>query len=425
MGMSDLSIPNYLNQRYAYKDIYEQYVDEASFLWLLRSVAVEQPHYQASDILELEQRIEAQLDGLMTSMDIGWQVCEDVLTMQEPGEIFTAMNIAMRSHEPGKIQLAVEAGLDSDYALPGLISAIGWLPVQLTNPWIERFLQGKDMDHKYLGIAACSVRRQDPGELLTSILQRDDCRAHEGLYLRALRLIGELRRQDCMPAINIAMNSDSDEVRFWANWSAALLGHRAAVQQLKSIVFNRGPHQEKAIQLAFRIISVEQAREWISKMAQDESQIRAVIKAVGVLGDPHAVNWLIGKMQDPLLAKLAAESFTYITGVDLEKHQLNMDEPEDYPSIPNDEESDEYVGLDEDENLPYPDIEKITAIWRQHGQHFIVGRRYFMGRPITADLLKDKLTHGTQRQRHAAALELALTENEVQYLNTRARLLAS
>jgi uncharacterized protein (TIGR02270 family) len=421
LGMSDLSIPNYLNTRNAYKDIYEQYVDEASFLWILRSIAVDQPHYDASDIFELEQRIDAQLDGLMTSMDLGWQVCEDVLTMQEPGEVFTAMVVAMRSHEPGKIQTAVEAGLDSEHALPGLISAMGWLPAQIANPWTERFLQGKDMGHKFLGLAACSVRRQDPGELLASILQRDDCRAHECLYLRALRLIGELRRQDCMPSINMAMNSENSEIQFWANWSAVLLGHRVAVQHLQPFVFNRGPHQEKAIQLAFRILPVEQAREWISKMAQDESQVRAVTKAVGVLGDPHAVNWLISKMQDPLLAKLAAESFTYITGVDLEKHQFYMDEPEGYPSIPNDDESDEYVGLDEDENLLYPDIDKITAIWRQHGQHFIVGRRYFMGRPITPELLKHRLVNGTQRQRHAAALELALTEHDVQLPNTRAR----
>jgi uncharacterized protein (TIGR02270 family) len=399
-------------------------VDEASFLWILRSVAIDQPHYAASDILELEQRIEAQLDGLMTSTELGWQVCEDVLAMQEPGEIFTAMVIAMRSHEPSKIQMAVEAGLGSERTMPGLISAMGWLPGQIANPWTERFLQGKDMTHKYLGIATCSVRRQNPGELLTTILQREDCREDERLYSRALRLVGELRRQDCMPAINMAMNSDNDNIQFWANWSAILLGHVATVQQLQPIVFNRGPHQEKAIQIAFRLLPVEQAREWISSMAQDESQVRAVIKAVGVLGDPHAVNWLIGKMQNPLLAKLAGESFAYITGVDFEKHQLVIDQPDDYPVIPNDETDDSYVGLDEDENLPYPDVDKVAALWRQHGQHFIVGRRYFMGRPITGELLKDKLINGNQRQRHAAAMELALTEHDVPLPNTQARVLA-
>ena len=186
-----------------------------------------------------------------------------------------------------------------------------------------------------------------------------------------------------------------------------------------------GPYQDLVIQQAFRILPVEQAREWISNLSEDDLQHRAVIKAIGVLGDPHAVNWLIKKMQEPKLAKLAAESFANITGVDFEKHQLILAAPKDYPVIPNDDIDDDNTGLDEDENLPYPDVEKITSLWRNHGQNFIVGRRYFMGRPITAELLKNKLQYGTQRQRHAAAMELALNESDVQLTNTRARVIAA
>lgn len=423
--MADLSIPNYLSMQNAYRDIYEQYVNDASFLWVLRSVTINQPHYEASDILELEQRIEAQIDGLMTSVDIGWEVCDEALELEEAGEVFTSMVVAMRSHEISKIQKAVEAGLKNDSAIPGLISAMGWLPDRIANPWTERFLKGKDMNHKYLGLAACSVRRQNPGEILSDILQRDDCLQHEKLYARALRLIGELRRQDCMPWINAALDDDNEIINFWANWSAALLGQRSSVQNLKPLVFNDGPYQEQSIQLAFRVLPVEQAREWISELSKDDGQIRAVIKATGVLGDPHAINWLISKMQDPILAKLAGESFAYITGVDFEKHHLVVDEPDNYPIIPNDGDEDDNVGLDEDENLPYPDAEKVAAIWRNHGQNFVVGRRYFMGRPTTPEFLNEKLVYGAQRQRHAAALELALNENDAPLPNTRARILAS
>ncbi len=150
-----------------------------------------------------------------------------------------------------------------------------------------------------------------------------------------------------------------------------------------------------------------------------------MIKAIGVLGDPHAINWLISKMEDSSLAKLAGESFSHITGVDLEKQQLTIDEPDSYPRIPNDDAEDDNVELDEDENLPYPDVEKVAAMWRQHGQNFIVGHRYFMGSPITTEMLKEKLIGGSQRQRHAAAMELALNEHNVQLPNTSARVLGS
>jgi len=424
LSIMDLSIPNYLKTRNAYRGIYEQYVDEASFLWILRDVAINQPHYDANDILELEQRIEAQLDGLMTSVDIGWDVCDAVLDIQEPGEVFTSTVIAMRSHETHKIQRSVDVGLQTDASFRGLVSAIAWLPAEISNPWIEKFLYGKDMNHKYLGLAACSLRRQDPGKVLNNILQRDDCLQHEKLHARALRLVGELRRQDCMPAILSAIKADNEKLRFWAAWSAVLLGQQSVIQDLKPFLFKPGKNQDKTIQLAFRVLPVEIARELISELASDETQARTVIKATGVLGDPHAVNWLIGKMQDIKLAKLAAESFTFITGIDLEKHHLAIEQPENYPVIPDDDADDENTDMDEDENLPYPDIEKVAAIWRRLGQQFIVGRRYFMGRPITTDLLKDKIAHGFQRQRHAAALELAL-QGEMPLLNTHSRILAS
>ena len=76
-------------------------------------------------------------------------------------------------------------------------------------------------------------------------------------------------------------------------------------------------------------------------------------------------------------------------------------------TMPNDDPSDADVAMDGDENLPWPDVEKIAALWRRHGQHFLVGRRYFCGRPLSSEWLKEKYANGTQRQRHAAALELA------------------
>lgn len=419
--MTNLNSPNCLNMKNAYTHIYKHYVTDASFLWMLRSQAIIQPHYCANDILALEQRIEVRLDGVMDSVDLGWEACEEALELQAPGEIFTAMVTAMRSHESHKIQMAVGAGLENKYALPGLISAMGWLPAGIANPWIERFLNGKDMDHKYLGLAACSVRRQDPGQSLLTILQRDDCQQHEKLYARALRLVGELRRQDCMPAIHAAMKADNSEPGFWANWSAVLLGHRASVHNLQPFVFNTGPCQHNAIQLAFRVLPIKQAQEWVSRLSSDDNQTRTVIKATGVLGDPHAVNWLISKMRDPTLARLAGESFTSITGVGLEEYNLLSDETGYSPDIFDDET--DSIALGEDEKLLLPDAEKVAAIWRNYGQHFITGHRYFMGQPVTADILHETLSKGTQRQRHAAALELALHEQGVPLPNASARIL--
>jgi len=407
----------------AYRGLYDHAATDAGFLWLLRSIAVNQPHYTAADLAELEQRIDAQLDLLMTSLDHGWQTCEAALALQQPGETFTATVVALRSHAFEKIKTAIEFGLAAPDTFRGLVSALGWLPAEIARPWVERLLKGKDMNHKYLGIAAASVRRDDPGEPLTDILRREDCRQHSLLHARALRLVGELRRQDLMPALQQNLNAKDPMIAFWANWSAVLLGQHALVSNLRLYALKPGPNQARAIQLAFRVLPVEQGREWISVMAPEAANTRAVIVATGVLGDPHAVNWLIVKMADSRLARLAGQSFTTITGIELDKYGLAAPPP-DQTSIPNDNSQDSFVGTDPDEHLPWPHAEKVAALWRNHGQHFLVGRRYFLGKAVTPEWLRNRIAEGTQRQRHAAALELALIDAQSRLINTCARVTA-
>lgn len=394
----------------AYQGVFEQFAGDASFLWLLRSIAVKQPHYTREDIQVLEQRLEAQINGLMTSLEDSWPICEEALALNDPGETFVAAVLAFRSHDMKKIQVSVEAGLHDDETEKGLISALGWLDTRLVSGWIEKFVGSKNLDHKYLALAAASVRREDPGDALQRILEREDCRQHDKLYARALRLIGELGRVDLASALKLARDAEQDDVRFWSNRSTVLLGDRTALENIRPFVFAEGRYQERAIDIGFRSLGVEQGQQWIKQLAEDETQQRAVIKATGVLADPQAIDWLIAKMEQPGFARLAAEAFTSITGIDLEQNQLTAEATDELPLQPNDDPEDDDVALDEDENLPWPDVDKIKTIWTNLGQNFANRQRYFLGRNISAELLQDKLLNARQRQRHAAAMELALLD---------------
>jgi uncharacterized protein (TIGR02270 family) len=404
----------------AYRGIYEQYADEASFLWLLRSIAVDQPHYTPADIGDLERRIQANLDGLMTNLELGWTVCENALELEEPGEVFAAAVTAFRSRDMTHIQQVVEVALADPRNAKALISALGWLPGSLVHSWIKKFFTSKNLDHKYLAVAACSVRRENPGEYLNKILGRDDCLAHERLHARSLRIIGELKRRDLAPALQAGAGSDSDAVKFHAFGSAVLLGDRAMAARLEPYAMQDGPFQQPALQLALRALPVEQSRAWISQLAQAPDQARNVIEASAALGDPQAVNWLIAKMKEPELARLAGEAFTTITGVDLEKHELAIDVPEDITAIPNNDPEDEDVSMDEDENLPWPDPDRVAALWHTYSKHFPPGRRFFMGQPVNKERLAQIIQSGYQRQRQAAAVELALLEPQSLLINSRA-----
>lgn len=418
------SIPsNRIDNTHAYRDLYEQSVIEASIAWARRASAVRHPRYTLADLATLEQHLAAPLESLMTSPALAWECCEQALALGEPGEQFAATVIALRSHELRRIQIAVETGLSETQATKGLISALGWLEPDLISPWIARFLHGKDMNHKYLGIAACSVRRQDPGEALGALLGREDCRQHIPLHARALRLAGELRRRDLMPALHAAADSREPAIFFWAQWSQILLGLHAAAANLEPLVVSSGPHQARAIQIAFRILPIETAHTWISALSQNPANTRIVIAATAALGDPQAVPWLIGKMVEPRLARCAGAAFTSITGIDLVQYSLHDVRPVDAATLAEEAAAD-LADLNDDHSMPWPDADKVATWWRQHGANFRIGQRHFLGKPITREWLEYNLIESGMHYRQSAALELALAHPDARFINTCARVIA-
>ena len=405
-----------------YHHIFEQFSSDAAFLWLLRSVALNQPNYNQADLTELEQRIDAQLDGLMTAPEDAWPICEDALELQQAGEVFTASVLAFRSLDVNKIQRAVEAGIASPQTFKGIASALAWLPGRLVHSWIKKFLTSKDLNHKHLAIAACSLRREDPQEYLTAILQRDDCIAHLPLYVRALRLIGELKRRDLGSHLSAAMQSDHPSVIFWSTWSSVMLGNRTAANQLHPFLLTDNPHRQRTLDIAFRTLPIEDARRWIGQLASSPQNIRLVIKATAALGDPHAISWLITQMRTPIHSRLAGEAFTSITGIDLDEHKLALSElPNLDHQLPNDDPDDGQVDMNEDDRLPFPDVDKIAAVWQKYQQRFVAGQRYFMGQNPNAEHLNNIFINGNQRQRKAAALELALLQPQQFLVNYAAK----
>lgn len=404
-----------------FTNVIEQFVDDGAFLWVLRSIAVHQPHYTIEDLAELEQRISSCLDGVLSSPDLGWEIALAASDFEDSGESFVLSATAFRSMDVEKIKIAVEKGLVNDKTFAGLVSAMGWLPGTFVHSWVKKFFTSKELVHKHLAVAACSVRREDPREYLTRILEREDCREDFPLYSRALRLVGELKRHDLKPELEQALSHEDDEIRFYALSSLMLLGSRQAALALKPYVFAPGPLQQKAMAIAFRVLAISDARSAISELAATENAVRSVVEASGILGDPQAVPWLILQMRNADMARIAGEAFTLITGINLEENGLAIDIPDLDGQMEAAGEEPASEELDADENLPWPNVDKIAATWKTYGVNFAVGTRYFMGRPIERSHLKKQLTSAYQRQRKAAVLELALMDAHEPLVNVSAK----
>ena len=200
------------------------------------------------------------------------------------------------------------------------------------------------------------------------------------------------------------MTDDAAPVRFFAARSALLLGDRdAAPALLQALALPPGPYRIDSLRLLLKVATTAQWQAVLKTLAQDPAQVRVLIQAVGVAGDPHYVPWLIKQMGELPLTRLAGESFSLISGLDLAALDLERKPPEDFEPGPNDDPNDTDVALDEDDSLPWPDPGKIAAWWHANGARFEAGTRYFLGAPPTPESALAVLRSGGQRQRIAAA----------------------
>jgi uncharacterized protein (TIGR02270 family) len=148
--------------------------------------------------------------------------------------------------------------------------------------------------------------------------------------------------------------------------------------------------------------------------------VRLLIHCIDIADEQHYLPWLIQQMQDLKLSRLAGESFSYITRLDLAYLDLERKPPEGVDFGPNDDPNDDNVAMDEDDGLPWPDVEKISNWWQAHGQRFAPGTRYFMGEPPSTAHCLDVMKNGYQRQRMAAAVYLCLLKPDTPLFNCAA-----
>lgn len=402
----------------AITDIIDQHVEEASFLWLLRQAAIWAPHYLLADLIRLEGRVEAHLDGIRVAGTAGWSVCRQALeSIGEPGEVFAAAVLAFEDGDSSKIE-AVRGAVDAKpETAEALASALGWMRPEHAAPHVKSLLAAESTVLQRAGIVAATLHRHNPGPALMRALGSPD----PLLGIQAMRSAAELGLVDMHLAIRANLKADDTRRRFWAAWATVLLtGHRDGVGTLQALAETGGPFAERAAALAMRKLPLTEARLWHKRMAAVPTRCRATIAGIGALGDPAAVPWLIEQMTTPPLARVAGEAVSMITGVHIAYDKLEGQKPDDFHAGPTEDPADDDVAMDADEHLAWPAQALVQAWWGKRRGDFARDTRHLVGRPVTAESLHVTLRQAYQRQRNAAAIELALLQPGKPLFNVRA-----
>jgi uncharacterized protein (TIGR02270 family) len=382
-------------------DVIEQHWEEAGMLWLRRCSAVSRPSFGLRSLSDLDERLEAHLDGLRIAGKEGWELCLRTAAWEDAGEAFVLGVLAFAGETDARFNEVLKHVVTEPALARGLVSALGWLDVSVTQFKIQELLKSKSPVERRIGLGAAAAHRLPLNGSLAEALKDDD----ELLRARACRAVGEMGRGDLARFVQPQIASANEECAFWAAWSLAVLAPEAAVlNRLRDFVGAGSGRGERAADVLFRRLNFATAVDFQRQLAQNPERARTAIMVAGIVGDPGLVPWLLEQMNDPKKARLAADAFQTITGADFVMERLRNPTP---PRPPVAEDAGEDQPPEPDTDLECPNAEAIRQWWKKNKERFNSGTRYLLGKPITVEWLREVLVSGQQHQRAAAALELA------------------
>ncbi len=398
--------------------VVQQHAEDAAMLHNTRFFLEAAPHVTLPQLRRHDDRLAAHLDGLAVAGEYGSKLAMAALDRPGRGEAFTATVRAIEDRDVLGLDRLLAIAEAVPECLAGVISAFGWVDAVSLRDITKSLLDSPSALRRQVGLAACEMHQADPGPAVVEAALRDGDAA---LRARALRFIARLGQVDKLSACMNALADEDPRCAFDAARGAALLGDRgASVAALYAIATVPGPWRNGALAVLLKLQKPADTHTTLKSLAQDPECLRLLIQGIGVAGDPHFMPWVFQQMQDLKLARLAGESFSLVTGLDLAYLDLEFKPPEGVDFGPNDDPDDDNVAMDEDESLPWPDVGKVTAWWRANGSRFASGTRYFMGEPPLNAHCLDVLKNGFQRQRMAAATYLCLLKPGAPLFNTAA-----
>jgi uncharacterized protein (TIGR02270 family) len=404
-------------------DVVEEHAEEAAILWAHRDGAVRSPDYDLDDLMELEGRLEAHLDGLRIAGDAGWETLVDIGWI-DAGEIFATAMMAFESGDPERIEIVMDATEGDAILARGASSALGWLPFLVAKPFWDRLTADEDPIRRRIGIAAAAAHRKDPGWALKECLEDDSPLVRS----RALRAVGELGRKDLLGVCRGDLEHEDLECRLWSAWTATLLGDRSSAPRLRDLANEDGPNARIAAVHAARAMLPVDGRAWLRILKSDHARLRTALAVAAAIGDPVEIPWILSLLTHDELAGAAGEAFETITGVNLEESDLTLgaDEPEAVEEATGEIEMEiataEFVEDEDDEDeVPIPDPDLVKEWWKANEDRFANGQRYLAGVLVTPPDLKALLRDGALKYRGEAAFELAMAEPGAPLFNVRAR----
>ncbi|QQR45260.1 TIGR02270 family protein [Myxococcus xanthus] len=389
-------------------DVLEEHLSEAAFLWAQWERANVAANYTLDEAAELETRLLAHLDGLVTAGTSATAfLAPKVQESEDPGEAFSAA-WALLSLAPSFVLEAMKArATDAPFAVQfAMTRALELGEAAVVEPALAPWLNTAESIPLSLALNALGFRGRISVDRALQLLGHPD-----GVVVAAaLRALRPSPKHHAPKELGRLLVDSRPVVRWAAIMAGLLFGLRDAWDACEqdAITAQGAPRRT-----AWGLLAAAGDARFLARLlasAESESSREDALWALGFSGRIPAaescMRWMEGT---PRVARLAGEAFSAITGLRLEgAYALAEPEPEDALPPLEEESLDADLSLRAEDALPLPAAEEIGRWWATGQTAFHTDARYLEGRGFTGLALLDALEHGPMRRRQMHALELML-----------------
>jgi uncharacterized protein (TIGR02270 family) len=290
-------------------ELYQEHLEEASFLYEQRLALLHDPEITWKDLAEFEDRFEAHIDALVVGEDLALEVCRTQAQEGDFGELHAAVRVFCRQN---KGDFVAEAWRDLDTEDLERTKAIGdALKNECHNNWQQSLTPIFLRDYFNLIPVAAPVfgyRRFKAEDALLHALKK----APDSVLPTVIWAVGRVGEQATHAALLPMLEHPDDAIRAAAAQSLLRFGEPDVISRSVTHALSEG-WPVTAVGLGGGRNAYKVLLERIKRSGADND----CLIALGLLGHLSAVKALYSSLADEDLARSAATGLYLITGAEI------------------------------------------------------------------------------------------------------------
>jgi uncharacterized protein (TIGR02270 family) len=389
---------------YVLQSVVRRHASDSAFAWEQHEHASLSHRFRLSDLAKIDDQIQAHLRGLSLAGDEGWAVC-DAAIEEGPGELFAAAWVALSSAKDQRLTRVLDACIATPSHWPALSAASARIRTLAAQVLPSQLLNHSEDCVRLAALHSYAVRRTVPPVDLANLCQDGSVE----LQTLVARLIGELRLEGQTRLLLKLLESKDAMVRTSAATSLQFLASSSeqTLTALQECCWDDLGAAVLAADILGRVCRPAAVWSLYEDLLRAEERRPIAFVLAAATGTVSYVDAAVAHLDNPKLTRLAGLVIAQVVGLDLDYSDLTTDGP---PVTAPPEVDDQVPGLVDliSSELPWPEPTQVKEFWKMRRQSMVADRRYQAGRPVTSEEMERLLRDGTQPQRRAAALELAL-----------------